>query len=424
MKVLLISANTEKLNMPTLPMGLGFVAAAASQAGCAVHFLDLLGAGEPQAAVKEALAKIGPELIGISIRNVDDQSSAAPRFLLEEAKRLVTACKRLSRAPVVLGGAGYSLFPEAALDYLEADMGIQGEGEAAFVELVGRLEGDAPLSDVPGLYLRGKGLQAPRAYHEQLDDWPFPGPELFDATLFRNPSYYLPFQTRRGCPLKCSYCATAAIEGVHLRKHSPEVIVRELSRWREAGFARIFFVDNTFNLPPGYALQLCRLISEARLGLTWRCILYPGNVTAELVEALARAGCAEVSLGFESGNRRVLAGMRKRFDPEDVRHAARLLGAAGIRRMGFLLLGGPDETRASVVESLNWVDSLQLETVKLTVGIRIYPYTRLAAIARAQGVIDRKDNLLRPRFYLTRGLEGWLRQTVSDWMTERPNWVP
>ncbi|MDZ7582822.1 MAG: hypothetical protein U5R30_20115 [Deltaproteobacteria bacterium] len=61
------------------------------------------------------------------------------------------------------------------------------------------------------------------------------------------------------------------------------------------------------------------------------------NVTAELVEAMARAGCAEVSLGFESGNRRVLAGMRKRFDPEDVRHAARLLGAAGIRRMGFLL---------------------------------------------------------------------------------------
>jgi radical SAM superfamily enzyme YgiQ (UPF0313 family) len=423
MRVLLISANTEKLNMPTLPMGLGFVAAAASASGRDVHFLDLLKAADPQAAIEDALSRIGPEVIGISIRNVDDQTSTAPRFLLDGAKKLVATCKRASTAPVVLGGAGYSLFPEAALDYLHADMGIQGEGEDAFVAVLERLESHAPLSDVPGLFLRGKGLQAPRAYHAQLDDWPFPDPRLFDAALFQDPSYYLPFQTRRGCPLKCSYCATAAIEGPHLRKHSPQVIVRELDRWRRAGFSRIFFVDNTFNLPPVYALQLCRLLSEARLGLNWRCILYPGSVTAELVEAMARAGCAEVSLGFESGNRQVLAGMRKHFAPEDVEHAARLLGNAGIRRMGFLLLGGPDETRASVLESLKWVDSLQLEMVKLTVGIRIYPYTRLAAIARAEGVVDRKDNLLRPRFYITRGLEDWLRQTVSDWAARRSNWV-
>jgi radical SAM superfamily enzyme YgiQ (UPF0313 family) len=423
MKVLLISANTEKLNMPTLPMGLGFVVAATRRAGADVHFLDLLKADDPRAAVADAIKEFGPEVTGISIRNVDDQTSAAPRFLLDGAKELVAICKRLCAAPVVLGGAGYSLFPEAALDYLEADMGIQGEGEGAFVELLARLARHAPLAGVPGLFLRGKGLQAPRSYQTHLDGWPFPDPDLFDATLFRDPSYFLPFQTRRGCPLKCSYCATAAIEGPRLRKHSPEIVVRELARWHEAGFSRIFFVDNTFNLPSGYALELCRRLSKARLDLTWRCILYPGNVTAELVAAMARAGCSEVSLGFESGNRRVLAGMRKRFDPEDVEHAARLLGDAGIQRMGFLLLGGPDETRASVLESLNWVDSLRLEMVKLTVGIRIYPYTRLAAIAKAEGVIDHKDNLLHPRFYITRGLEDWLRQTVSSMVAGRSTWV-
>ena len=250
--------------MPTLPMGLGFVAAAARRAGCDVHFLDLLKADDPRAAVADAIKEFGPEVIGISIRNVDDQTSAAPRFLLDGAKELVAICKRLCAAPVVLGGAGYSLFPEAALDYLEADMGIQGEGEGAFVELLARLARHAPLAGVPGLFLRGKGLQAPRTYQTLLDEWPFPDPDLFDATLFRDPSYFLPFQTRRGCPLKCSYCATAAIEGPRLRTHSPEVVVRELARWHEAGFSRIFFVDNTFNLPPGYALKLCRRLSQAR----------------------------------------------------------------------------------------------------------------------------------------------------------------
>jgi radical SAM superfamily enzyme YgiQ (UPF0313 family) len=423
MRVLLISANTETLNMPTLPLGLGFVAAAAREAGFEVHFLDLMSAGEPQAVVVRALSEVRPDVIGVSIRNVDDQSSTAPRFLLDGAKNVVKACKRVSDAPVVVGGAGYSLFPEAALEYLEADMGIQGEGEGAFVALVEKLKNNGPLSEVPGLYVRGKGLQAPRAHSKKLDAWPFPDPSLFDATLFDDPSYYLPFQTRRGCSLKCSYCATPALEGSRLRKHDPEAVVRELTRWRKAGFSRVFFVDNTFNLPPRYAVNLCRQLSEAGLGLTWRSILYPGSVNAELVEAMARAGCSEVALGFESGSREVLAGMHKHFTPEDVERAARLLGDAGIRRTGFLLLGGPDETMASVEESLQWASSLRLEMIKVTVGLRIYPYTRLAAVALAQGVIDRKDNLLLPRFYLANGLKDWLRETVAAWTAERANWV-
>jgi radical SAM superfamily enzyme YgiQ (UPF0313 family) len=138
---------------------------------------------------------------------------------------------------------------------------------------------------------------------------------------------------------------------------------------------------------------------------------------------MARAGCSEVALGFESGSREVLAGMHKHFTPEDVERAARLLGDAGIRRTGFLLLGGPDETMASVEESLQWASSLRLEMIKVTVGLRIYPYTRLAAVALTQGVIDRKDNLLLPRFYLANGLKDWLRETVAAWTAERANWV-
>ncbi len=422
MNILLISANTEKINMPTLPMGLGFVAAAVKRAGHRVHFLDLMGIEKPEKMAENTLKTFRADVIGISIRNVDDQISASPRFLIKEAADLVTLCKKLSSAPIVLGGAGYSLFPQAMLEYLDADMGIQGEGEAAFTELLHCMEMEKTISGIPGLYIRGKGLQAPRVCIRP-DEWPFPDPDLFDAGLSQNPAYYLPFHTRRGCPMKCSYCATSVIEGNLIRKRSPVSVVRELKRWRAAGFSRIFFTDNTFNLPPSYAQQFCELLAAGDLDLQWRCIIYPGYVTENLAKAMSKAGCREVSLGFESGSDPVLRGMGKRFTSKDIRQSAQILADAGISSMGFLLLGGPDETRESVLESLEFADSLKLSAMKLTVGIRIYPHTRLAEIARAQGVIDAGDNLLFPKFYIKTGMEDWLRETVAQRMAERPNWM-
>ncbi|MGE0086344.1 MAG: cobalamin-dependent protein [Desulfococcaceae bacterium] len=149
MNILLISANTEKINMPALPMGLGFVAAAVQRTGHSLHFLDLMGVENPEKMAESTLKTFRADVIGISIRNVDDQVSANPRFLIKDAADLVTLCKKLSSAPIVLGGAGYSLFPQAMLEYLNADMGIQGEGETAFTELLNCMEMEKSLSGFP-----------------------------------------------------------------------------------------------------------------------------------------------------------------------------------------------------------------------------------------------------------------------------------
>jgi radical SAM superfamily enzyme YgiQ (UPF0313 family) len=423
MRVLLISANTEKINMPTLPMGLGCVAAALDAAGYDVQFLDLMAAGDWPSLLREALAEPAPEAIGISIRNIDDQVSETPRFLLDTAREVVRFCRMHARAPIVLGGAGYSIFPQEVLDYTGADLGIQGEGEAAFAMLVERLGSSTPPVDVPGLFVRGKGLQASRDFVRDLDQFPLPGPDLFDPRFARDPNLFLPIQTRRGCPLNCSYCSTSTIEGRLIRKRSTKAVVDSLRCWRDAGYSRVYFVDNVFNLPTDYARDLCERMTEARLGIQWRAILYPGQVIPKLVEAMARAGCRDVSLGFESGARSILDGLHKRFSPDDVRRTSRLLADAGIGRMGFLLLGGPGETRETVLESLTFADSLKLEAVKVTVGVRIYPYTELARLATHEGVIEPDSNLLRPRFYITREIEVWLRETVRAWIADRPNWM-
>lgn len=410
--------------MPTLPLGLACVATATREAGHQVAYLDLMAQEDVQEVIKDAMEEHSPDVVGVSVRNIDDQVMDNASFLLGPVKDVVTNCRSFSKAPIVLGGAGYSMYPESALEYLGADMGIQGEGEVAFPALLDNIQRNNNVSDTPGLYLPGQGLQAKRTFAKNLDEFPFPEDHLWAASpLTDETDFLLPFQTRRGCPMNCSYCSTSTIEGDILRKRAPARVVEEIRRQTEKGFHRFFFVDNTFNLPASYATELCHQLAAAELDITWRCILYPWKTDEKLVKLMVRAGCREVSLGFESGCEPILQSMNKQYNSQEVRRIAQILGDHGIHRMGFLLLGGPGETKESAEESLQFADSLGLEVVKVTTGIRIYPHTALARIAVADGVISEDDDLLQPRFYLAEGLADWLPETVHSWLAERENWV-
>ena len=407
--------------MPTLPLGLACVAAATQEAGHEVAMLDLMAEKDTRSTLKEAIEEIRPGLIGISARNIDDQNMENPRFLLDPVKEIVTDCRNLSEAAIVLGGAGYSIFPESALSFSGADMGIQGEGETVFPELIERMERGAALSGMPGLYLPGRGLQRKRSFAKNLDTLPLPETDLWSPS-YEKEELWMPVQTRRGCPLSCSYCCTEVIEGRVIRRHSPNAIVRWIARWRKAGIRQFYFVDNTFNLPPSYAKEICRKLIDHGLDIRWWCILYPKKVDRELVGLMANAGCEQVSMGFESGSERILKNLNKKFTLQEVHQISEMLSDHGIRRMGFLLLESPGETRESVEESLVFVDSLKLDILKITMGVRIYPYTSLATRAIDEGVISSLDDLLFPRFYLAKGLEAWLPETLKKWAVTRPHW--
>ena len=419
----MVSANTEKINMPTFPLGLSCVAQAILKAEHDLESLDLMAEGDTEGVISGAIEKFQPNLIGISVRNIDDQNMVNPKFFLDQARDVVAYCKNLSGAQIVLGGAGYSIFPQSALEYLGADMGIQGEGEGIFPVLLKSLEEGRSLSGLPGLYIRGSGLQGKRCFVKDLDSFPLPDPCIFSTSAYEGEDFWVPVQTRRGCPMRCSYCSAETVEGYFIRKRSPDLIVEWLGKWVKSGFSHFQFVDNTFNLPPSYAATLCYKLAEAPFDIFWRCILYPGNIEEKLVKAMARAGCKEVSLGFESGCDKILNEMNKHFKSQDVRYAAKMLSDYGIHTMGFLLLGGPGENKDTVEESLEFIDTLNLNTLRITLGIRIYPYTKLTNIALEEGVIAEDDDLLSPRFYMVRGLEGWLRETVEDRIGERPNWI-
>lgn len=423
MRVLLISANRTEINMRTMPLGLACVAQAAMREGHAVKMLDLVQERDAPGSMAAAIAELDPEVIGISIRNIDDQTMLNTRFLFDEDNQIIALVRKLSRVPIVLGGAGYSIYPKAALAASEADIGIEGEGEAVFNMVLERLKNNETLEGLPGVHVKGRGLMAEKVLIREPDAFTLPDPDLLIAARGDAGDLWIPVQTRRGCPMRCSYCSTGAIEGTIIRKRSPKNVLEWIAKLESRGVKKFYFVDNTFNLPPSYAATLCKELARASLKLKWRCILYPYRLDESLVEAMAEAGCFEASVGFESTNEKILRGMNKRFRREDVAETCSLLKRYGIRRMGFLMLGGPGETLESVGESLSFADSLDLELIKITVGIRIYPGTALADQAQKEGVIVPDDDLLTPKFYVTQGLEDEIREAVERYVAKRPNWV-
>ncbi|NLT65277.1 MAG: radical SAM protein [Acidobacteria bacterium] len=424
MRVLLVSGNREDIQIRVPALGLACIATATERAGHDVRMLDLMAATDPQSSVIQAIEDFNPQIIGVSVRNIDDQRMSGTRFLLEQARETVAWCRKASGSPIVLGGAGFSILPGPVLDYVDADMGVQGEGEVVFPELLRRLEeAGVSLNGLPNFYERGRASTPRRSFPKDLDALPLPDPSLLAAALAGAHDAPVPVQTRRGCPLSCSYCSTPTIEGKSVRRRSPETVVAWMSRWVEEGFRDFYFVDNTFNLPPSYSASLCSKIAASGMDISWRCILFPGGIDGRLIEMLAQAGCKEVSLGFESGSTRMLNGMKKSYTLQEVRNAADLLRRNHIRAMGFLLLGGPGETRESVRESLAFAESLDLDSLKITIGVRIYPHTEVALQAAREGLITGEQDLLFPRFYVAKGLENWLQETVLNCLSNKDNWT-
>ena len=276
---------------------------------------------------------------------------------------------------------------------------------------------------IKGVYVKGRSPFKKICSILDLNKLPQPDSALWPCPMEGRQDLWLPFQTRRGCPLACSYCSTASIEGTTLRKREPKTVVAHIRRHAAAGFlTRFYCTDNTFNLPAEYARDLCRAFIDAELNVSWTCIVYPYKIDEALIADMARAGCVEVALGFESGSPAILKSMRKRFSPYDVRQAAELFKKHSIKLNGYMLLGGPGETCDTVLESLAFADSLPLDFLKLTAGIRIYPDTELARIAIFEGVIAADNDLLLPQFYLAKGLEGWLQDEIARWTATRSNW--
>jgi radical SAM superfamily enzyme YgiQ (UPF0313 family) len=106
-----------------------------------------------------ALAAFQPDWAGISLRNIDNVCIRKQETFYGDPVALCRSLRRASRCSIVLGGSGFSLFPEHLLELTGADFGICGEGEASLPALLAARENNADWRAIPGLVFRnGNGV--------------------------------------------------------------------------------------------------------------------------------------------------------------------------------------------------------------------------------------------------------------------------
>jgi radical SAM superfamily enzyme YgiQ (UPF0313 family) len=427
LRVLLISANTEKLPDPVFPIGAAYMAAVAARAGHAVDTLDLCFLDSLRPALDERLRAVAPDVVGISIRNLDSSAYPMNTSYIDDYKRLVAGLRELSDAPIVVGGAGFTVMPATILEYLGVDVGVVGEGEAAFPWLLQRLARREPLTSTPEFTcapVNGSICVSPVTRIKHLDTAGTPMRQYFDMDTYYQRGGALNIQTKRGCGFECVFCSYPLIEGSKVRMRSAQSVVDELQELVESsGVRHWFFVDNIFNVPLRHAKEICEEIARRDLGIEWSGYLNPKFVDAELCRLMARSGCKAIEFGTDSGAPRMIANLHKEFETDDLRRTSALCHAHGLAFCHSLIFGGPGETAQTVSETLALMDELRPTAVIAMTGIRILPGTGMVEIALRDGQIDPDDNLLYPKFYVSPDLGDELIERIEAYARSHRNWI-
>lgn len=419
MKVLLISANRLQEPYPVYPVGLDYVAGALDGAHQVktVDLNTLSGDGE----LIDLLKTFTPAVTGISLRNIDNTDTTDPRGFMGEYLDLIRTIRRHSDTRLVLGGSGFTIFPQQILAFLDADFGIVGEGERLAALLEALEKGQAPDS-LPGIITPGSPAADAAPWEH-----PFTRGAVTDHPYL---AYYLKnggmlnLQTKRGCPFRCAYCTYPAIEGRKMRLIPPEKIARTAVALEKAGARYLFITDSSFNADMRHSRAVARAFKKAGLSIPWGAFFTPVEPPDGYYPELAAAGLTHVEFGTDALCDPVLAAYGKPFTANQVFKAHHQAMAAGLHVAHYFLLGGPGETPDTLTETLANIDQLKKTVVFLFCGMRIYPGTPLYSHALSEGLIDAASDLLDPVFYETAAIS---RRHILDQVQARakgrPNWI-
>lgn len=422
-RILLVSANAYDVPYPVFPIGLAQVHAALRAAGHETRWIDCLADHDP---IEPILDEFRPDYVGVSLRNIDDVAFRKRETFYGS---LLTLCERIRRhrkVPIIVGGSGFSIFPEQLLELSGADYGIQGEGETGLLALLDAIERGADPGQIPGLVFRENGAircnpQLPDRLDRPLTDADRPQ-RLVDFYLQH--SLMLNLQTQRGCSFECCYCTYPLIEGRRHRRRPPELVADELAQMEARGARYVFIVDSVFNSSPTHVLETCAAIRRRGVRIKWGCFLRPQGLNEQQMNAMAEAGLAHIEFGSDSFSDQVLEAYGKRLRFEDIARSAELARNARVEQCHFLILGGPGETPDTLTETLENSTRLQGAVILPIVGMRVYPGTPLHEHALQQGWMQPATSLLEPLHYIAPGLTAdIIQQRLAEHVKRHPNWI-
>jgi radical SAM superfamily enzyme YgiQ (UPF0313 family) len=420
-KLILVSANRHKEPYPVYPLGISCLK---SYLNLQMPYLEIFifdfmtGSNEEYI---QHLKEIKPDYVGISLRNIDDVNIYKQESFITQYKQIIDDTRKFSGSVIIIGGAGFSIYPALLFETLKPDFGIYGEGEISLYKLMNALGKGQNFNNIDGLlylHLGNVVVNKRNSYFHSpvlsLDD------NLTDY-YWKN-SGMLNIQTKRGCPYDCIYCTYPLIEGHKVRTLDPDLIVKTLS---DLYFTKkidyVFFTDSIFNISNEFNLALAEKLISANLKIRWGGYFNFANLDRYLLEKFKQAGLRHIEFGTESLSDTILKKYGKPFTVADILRISELCNQLEIDYAHFLILGGYSESNHTLDETFENSKKIKNTVFFPFVGMRIYPGTRLHKIAIKEKVVKKDNPLLEPVYYVSKdidllSLKVKAKQTGKQWI--------
>ncbi|MCK4407570.1 MAG: radical SAM protein [Bacteroidales bacterium] len=400
-KILLISANQFTIPYPVYPIGLSYISSYLKSRlpGYDIRIFDLVLNNIDE--LIEYLKDFNPGFIGVSLRNIDDVNIYNKESFINNYKNIIEKIKKNTKSKIIIGGSGFSIFPETLFEYLKPDFGIFGEGEESFYKLICSFDNNSDFRNIEGLvYVENNNIVLNKRTNY------FKNPDFcFEENLI---DYYwkysgmLNIQSKRGCPYNCVYCTYPLIEGSKVRLLNTDKIIEALSDiYFKKGIDYIFFTDSVFNLNNDFNFELAEKIIKNKIKIKWGAYFSLHNLDEKLLILLKKAGLTHIEFGTESLCNTTLKSYRKPFTVSDIIEKSELCNKLSIDFAHFLILGGYGETEDTLNETFENSKKINRTVFFPFTGMRIYPGTKLHEIAIKEKIISKNDNLLEPKYYIS-----------------------
>jgi predicted LPLAT superfamily acyltransferase/radical SAM superfamily enzyme YgiQ (UPF0313 family) len=413
-KLLLVSANRHTKPYPVYPLGLSYLISYIQDrlSDFDIRMFDMnLGTKEELALM---VTEYNPDYIGISFRNVDDVDFYSKESFLNGYKEITEMIRNNSKAPLIIGGSAFSIYPEELFGFFQPDYGVSGEGEESLYRLLLSLEKGEPDLSIEGLvYSKGGKVTANRhkEYIKSLDLC-FE-PRLID--FYWEKAGMLNVQTKRGCPFNCIYCTYPLIEGSKVRTLDVDRIMDTLKDlYFNKKITYIFFTDSVFNISNSFNAELSERMIRAGLKIEWGAYFSPYNLTYDQLELYKRAGLTHIEFGTESLSDRTLKNYGKHFTVDEVVEISAHCNKLNIYFAHFMILCGYGETEETIGESYENSKRIEDSVFFPYVGMRIYPGTKLYDLSVAEGYLDPHEKILEPVYYLAPDIDYSTLKTRAD----------
>ena len=407
-KIALISANKHNIPYPVYPVGISYLKSYLSS-----HFPDKYEVIpidlniQSKEELREILICNEFLLIGISLRNFDDSTNVyKENIFIAQYKEIINFIRSISSTPIVIGGTGFSVFPEILFRELKPDYGITGEGEESLCQLITAIEQHLPIEKVGGLaYENEEGkivinkhiryISVPELHFE--NDW---------VDYYWREGGMLNIQTKRGCPYHCIFCSYPLIDGRNVRTLDAQSVVRNIEElYFSKGISYFFFTDSLFNIHREYNEELAKRLIESKVKINWGAYFSPSNMTFDDLKLYQKSGLTHVEFGTDSLSDSQLEHYGKKFRFSDIRQQSENCGNLGLFYAHYLILGGYGETENSLNETFEHSQELGFTIFFPYIGMRIYPHTKICEIAMNEGLIQSPEELVNPVYYISKDID-------------------